>query len=74
MLIPYMQLYFVDEGKYTSKLYHFAFFLFFINIDFRVRRHVLQRGDDFLFNGSNRGNFIKIPSANLDRVKKPSLF
>ncbi|CAH3150594.1 unnamed protein product, partial [Pocillopora meandrina] len=43
----------------------------FIDVDedlnFRVRRNVLQRGADFLFNGSNRGNFIKIPSANLDR-------
>ncbi|CAH3150581.1 unnamed protein product, partial [Pocillopora meandrina] len=43
----------------------------FIDVDkdlnFRVRRNVLQRGDDFLFNGSNRGNFIKIPSANLDQ-------
>ena len=76
MLITSMQSYFVDKWKYTSKLYHFAFFFFFfsfffINIDFRVRRNVLQRGDDFLFHGSNRGNFIKVPSANLDRSKKP---
>ena len=54
--------------------FFFYFFIFFINIDFRVRRNVLQRGDDFLFHGSNRGNFIKVPSANLDRSKKPSLF
>nr|XP_058959514.1 adhesion G protein-coupled receptor L4-like [Pocillopora verrucosa] len=33
---------------------------------FRLRCNVLQR-EDFLFNGNNRGNFIKIPSANLDR-------
>nr|XP_058959519.1 adhesion G protein-coupled receptor L4-like [Pocillopora verrucosa] len=43
----------------------------FIDVDedlnFRVRRNDLQRGDDFLFHGSSRGNFIKIPSANLDR-------
>ena len=80
MLITSMQSYFVDKWKYTSKLYHFVFFCFFclffvfINIDYRVRRNVLQRGDDFLFHGSNRGNFIKVPSANLDRSKKPSLF
>lgn len=43
----------------------------FIDVDkdlnFRVRRNALQRGDDFLFNGSSRGNFIKIPLANPDR-------
>ncbi|RMX61564.1 hypothetical protein pdam_00020433 [Pocillopora damicornis] len=33
---------------------------------FRLRRNVLQR-EDFLFNGNNRGNFINIPSAYLDR-------
>ena len=58
----------------TELLHLNHIFCFFINIDFRVRRNVLQRGADFLFNGSNRGNFIKIPSANLDRGKKnPSL-
>ena len=57
----------------TELLHLHHIFCFLINIDFRVRRNVLQRGDDFLFNGSKRGNFIKIPSANLDRGKNPSL-
>ena len=48
--------------------------LFLINIAFRVRRNVLHREDDFLFNGSNRENFIKIPLINLDRGKNPSMF
>ena len=34
-------------------------------IAFQVRRNVHQKGRDFLFNGSNGENFIKIPSANL---------
>ena len=48
--------------------------LFLINIAFRVRRNVLRREDDFLFNGSNGENFIKIPLTNLDRGKNPSMF
>ncbi|XP_027056191.1 adhesion G protein-coupled receptor L4-like [Pocillopora damicornis] len=32
---------------------------------FQVRRNVHRKGRDFLFNGSNGENFIKIPSANL---------
>ena len=48
-------------------LTYFSFFS--INIAFRVRRNVLHREDDFLFNGSNRENFIKIPLTNLDRGK-----
>ena len=55
-----------------STLYHlphiFRFFL--INVAFRVRRNVHHRQDDFLFNGSNRENFMKIPRTNLDRGKK----
>ena len=34
-------------------------------IAFQVRRNVYRKGRDFLFNGSNEENFIKIPSANL---------
>lgn len=34
-------------------------------IAFQVRRNVYRKGRDFLFNGSNGENFIKIPSANL---------
>ena len=34
-------------------------------IAFQVRRNVHRKGRDFLFNGSNGENFIKIPSANL---------
>ncbi|PFX13891.1 G-protein coupled receptor 64 [Stylophora pistillata] len=37
------------------------------DLEFRVRHNVFQKGDDFLFNTSNRENFIKIPSANLDQ-------
>ena len=63
------------QVKYMLTLEHsHHIFFFFINIDFRVRSNALQRGDDFLFNGSSRGNFIKIPLANPDRGKNPSLF
>ena len=48
--------------------------LFLINIAFRVRRNVLHREDDFLFNGSNGENFVKIPLTDLDRGKNPSMF
>lgn len=57
----------------TICLTYFAFF-FLINVAFRVRCNVPHREDDFLFHGSNRKNFIKIPLTNLDRGKNPSMF
>ena len=72
-----MQSYSVSEWIYMSTLYHlphiFRFF-FLINVAFRVRCNVPHREDDFLFHGSNRKNFIKIPLTNLDRGKNPSMF
>ena len=38
---------------------------YYFTIAFQVRRSVHRKGRDFLFNGSNGENFIKIPSANL---------
>ena len=38
---------------------------YYFTIAFQVRRNVHRKGRDFLFNGSNEENFIKIPSANL---------
>ena len=38
---------------------------YYFTIAFQVRRNVHRKGRDFLFNGSNGENFIKIPSANL---------
>ena len=38
---------------------------YYFTIAFQVRRNVHRKRRDFLFNGSNGENFIKIPSANL---------
>ncbi|XP_022805295.1 adhesion G protein-coupled receptor E2-like [Stylophora pistillata] len=37
------------------------------DLNFQIRHNALQKGNDFLFNGSNGENFIKIPQANLDQ-------